>query len=112
MIKNDKIHLRSSKSCVVRKATTKSIRATQGDKILTISIQGRKQKCYVYTWERSTRDLGYLPFTKQNRKFRSENEMFRAIPFGKLRKIWTMKTRKWPIIQIAEKRYSESQWEA
>ena len=36
------------------------------------------------------RDLGYLPFTRENRKFRLENQMVRAIPFGKLQKIWAV----------------------
>ena len=34
--------------------------------------------------------LGYLPFTQENRKFQLENQMVRAIPFGKLQKIWTV----------------------
>ena len=34
--------------------------------------------------------LGYLQFTWKKRKFRLENQMFRAIPFGKLRKRWTV----------------------
>ena len=29
-------------------------------------------------------DLGYLPFTEGNRKFRLENQMVCSIPFGKL----------------------------
>ena len=33
---------------------------------------------------------GYLPFTRENRKFRLENQMVRAIPFGKLQKIWAV----------------------
>jgi len=33
-------------------------------------------------------ELGYLPFTWENRKFQLENQMVRAIPFGKLQKIW------------------------
>ena len=35
-------------------------------------------------------DLGYLPFTQENRKFQLENQMVRAIPFGKLQKIWAV----------------------
>ena len=31
-----------------------------------------------------TDDLGYLPFTVGNRKFRLENQILCAIPFGKL----------------------------
>ena len=34
--------------------------------------------------------LGYLPFTRENRKFQLENQMVRAIPFGKLQKIWAV----------------------
>jgi len=33
---------------------------------------------------------GYLPFTWENRKFQFENQMVRAIPFGKLQKIWAV----------------------
>ena len=33
-------------------------------------------------------NLGYLPFTWENRKFRWENQMVRDILFGKLWKIW------------------------
>lgn len=62
-------------------------------------------------WERSTRDVGYLPFTKENRKFRSENDMIRAIPFWERQQIWAVKTRKWSIIQIAEKGTVLPQWE-
>ena len=36
------------------------------------------------------RDQGYLPFTRDNRKFQLENQMVRAIPFGKLQKIWAV----------------------
>ena len=35
-------------------------------------------------------ELGYLPFTRENRKFQLENQMVRAIPFGKLQKIWAV----------------------
>ena len=31
--------------------------------------------------------------------------MIRAIPFGKLQKKWAVETRKWPIIQVEEKRH-------
>ena len=34
--------------------------------------------------------LGYLPFTWENRKFRLENQMVHAIPFGKLQKKWAV----------------------
>ena len=34
--------------------------------------------------------LGYLPFTWENRKFQLENQMVRAIPCGKLQKIWAV----------------------
>ena len=34
--------------------------------------------------------LGYLPFTRENRKFQVEDQMVRAIPFGKLQKIWAL----------------------
>ena len=34
--------------------------------------------------------LGYLPFTRENRKFQLEDEMVRAIPFGKLQKNWAL----------------------
>ena len=34
--------------------------------------------------------MGYLPFTRENRKFQLENQMVRAIPFGKLQKIWAV----------------------
>ena len=33
---------------------------------------------------------GYLPFTRENRKFQLEDQMVRAIPFGKLLKIWAL----------------------
>ena len=33
---------------------------------------------------------GYLSFTQENRKFQLENQMVRAIPFGKLQKIWAV----------------------
>jgi len=33
---------------------------------------------------------GYLPFTWENRKFQLENQMVRAIPFGKLQKLWAV----------------------
>ena len=36
------------------------------------------------------RHLGYLPFTRANRKFQLENQMVRAIPFEKLQKIWAV----------------------
>ena len=36
------------------------------------------------------KDTGYLPFTRENRKFQLENQMARAIPFGKLQKIWAV----------------------
>ena len=36
------------------------------------------------------RDHGYLPFTRENRKFQLENQMVHAIPFGKLQKIWAV----------------------
>ena len=36
------------------------------------------------------RDKGYLPFTRENRKFQLENQMVRVIPFGKLQKIWAV----------------------
>ena len=32
--------------------------------------------------------LGYLPFRRENRKFQLDDQMVRAIPFGKLHKIW------------------------
>ena len=35
-------------------------------------------------------DLGYLPFTWENRKFQLEDQMVHAIPFGKLQKIWAL----------------------
>ena len=35
-------------------------------------------------------DQGYLPFTRENRKFRLENQIACAIPFGMLRKIWAL----------------------
>ena len=34
--------------------------------------------------------LGYLPFTWENWKFQLENQMVRAIPLGKLQKIWAV----------------------
>ena len=33
-------------------------------------------------------DLGCLPFTRRNRKFRLENQTVRVIPFGKVQKFW------------------------
>jgi len=33
------------------------------------------------------RDMGYLPFTWENRKFQVDNQMVRGIPFGKLEKL-------------------------
>ena len=33
-------------------------------------------------------DLGYLSYIWENRKFPMEDQMVRAIPFGKLWKIW------------------------
>ena len=33
---------------------------------------------------------GYLPFTWENREFQLENQMVRAIPFGKIQKIWAV----------------------
>ena len=33
---------------------------------------------------------GYLPFTRKNWKFQLEDQMVRAIPFGKLQKIWAL----------------------
>ena len=35
-------------------------------------------------------DKGYLPFTWKNRKFQLENQMVRAIPFGKIQKRWAV----------------------
>ena len=35
-------------------------------------------------------DTLYLPFTRENRKFQLENQMVRAILFGKLQKIWAV----------------------
>ena len=37
-----------------------------------------------------TVDMGYLPFTWENRKFQLEDQMVRAIPIGKLQKIWAV----------------------
>ena len=34
--------------------------------------------------------LGYLPFRRENRKFQLDDQMVRAIPFGKLHKIWAL----------------------
>ena len=34
--------------------------------------------------------MGYLPFTWENWKFQLENQMVRAIPLGKLQKIWAV----------------------
>ena len=34
--------------------------------------------------------MRYLPFTWENQKFRLENQMVHAIPFGKLQKIWAV----------------------
>ena len=34
--------------------------------------------------------LGYLPFRRENRKFQLDDQMVRAIPFGKLLKIWAL----------------------
>ena len=34
--------------------------------------------------------MGYLPFTWENRKFQLEDQLVRAIPFGKPQKIWVM----------------------
>ena len=34
--------------------------------------------------------LGYLSLKRKNRKFRLENQMIRAIPFGKLQKTWAV----------------------
>ena len=31
-----------------------------------------------------------LPFTRENRKFQLEDQMVRAIPFGKFQKIWAL----------------------
>ena len=33
---------------------------------------------------------GYLPFTREIRKFQLENQMIHAIPFGKLQKTWAV----------------------
>ena len=42
-------------------------------------------------WIRSTaRSLGHPPFTRENRKFQFEEQMVRAIPFGKLQRIWAL----------------------
>ena len=35
-------------------------------------------------------NLGYLPFTRENRKFQLEDQMVRAILFGQLQKIWAL----------------------
>ena len=40
---------------------------------------------------RTENNWGYLPLSWENRKFRLENQMVRAIPFGKLQTIWTVK---------------------
>ena len=37
-----------------------------------------------------TENIGYLPFTWENRKFQLEKQMVRAIPFGKIQKIWAV----------------------
>ena len=37
-----------------------------------------------------SRIQGYLPITWENRKFGSENQMARAIPIGKLQKLWAV----------------------
>ena len=36
------------------------------------------------------KNKGYLPFTRENRKFQLQNQMVCAIPFGKLQKIWAV----------------------
>ena len=47
-----------------------------------------KRTYVAFKWEGE--DLGYLPFTWENRKFQLENQMVRTIPFGKLLKIWAV----------------------
>ena len=34
--------------------------------------------------------MGYLPFTRVNRKFQLGDQMVCAFPFGKLQKIWVL----------------------
>ena len=41
-------------------------------------------------WRNTKGVQGYLPFTRENRKFQLENKMVRAILFGKLQKIWAV----------------------
>ena len=40
------------------------------------------------------KNLAYLPFTWENRKFRLENHMVRTILFGNLEKIWALVCRR------------------
>ena len=45
-------------------------------------------KIHIMQSDNYFRDMGFLPFTRENRKFQLEDQMVRAIPFGKLQKIW------------------------
>ena len=45
------------------------------------------------------RNKGYLPFTRENQKFQLENQMVRAIPFGKLLIIYNGNRTEWSPIR-------------
>ena len=49
-----------------------------------VQVLGSKNSCS------NARKSGYLPFTRENRKFQLEDQMVRAIPFGELQKIWAL----------------------
>jgi len=56
------------------------------------SFYEKIRRCTVIleNYRKTSSSLGYLPFTWENRKFQLENQMVRAIPLGKLQKIWAV----------------------
>lgn len=67
-------------SSLSRKANTTAAPSPNAMNVLTSDV-GEEPWCS---------DQGYLPFTGENQKFQSENQLVRAIPFGKIQKIWAV----------------------
>ena len=61
-------------------------------------VWSQKRKCplvftsslIIQTWQKFFKLQRYLPYTRENRKFKLENQMVRAIQFGKLQKVWAV----------------------
>ena len=63
-------------------------RGNLGNVRTILKLQTKRGKNRLCKW--AFRMQGYLLFTRENRKFHLENQMVRAIPFGKLQKTWAV----------------------